>query len=167
MACNDIESVKQRTCYVTDRLGQMISKGENEDVEFDGQEKPSLAKIAKMKMWEAEAERMTANSYANEPENVYVKKYISNGDGTFTAIPTTEYSAYHWKQKAHNITVSDSEANGIDVSDYTNASGDTYIEDTVQISLNNLSDATSVIEEDLLAQVVENTYKISILEGVH
>lgn len=50
--------------------------------------------------WEAEAEKLTADSYATEPENVFVKTYVSDGDGTFTATNTSEYSALHWSSKA-------------------------------------------------------------------
>lgn len=55
---------------------------------------------AQLSAWEAEAERMTADSYATEPEDVFVKVYTSNGNGTFTATPTTEYSSYHWNAKS-------------------------------------------------------------------
>lgn len=46
--------------------------------------------------WIAEAEQMTADSYANQLGNVFVNVYTSNGDGTFTATPTTDYSSYHY-----------------------------------------------------------------------
>ena len=55
---------------------------------------------AQLLEWEAEAERLTANSYATEAEDVFVNTYSSDGDGTFTATPTTEYSALHWAAKA-------------------------------------------------------------------
>lgn len=55
---------------------------------------------SQLRAWDAEAERLTADSYATEAENVVVKVYTSNGDGTFTATPTTEYSALHWSDKA-------------------------------------------------------------------
>lgn len=55
---------------------------------------------SQLRAWEAEAERLTADSYATEAEDVVVKVYTSNGDGTFTATPTTEYSALHWSNKA-------------------------------------------------------------------
>lgn len=56
--------------------------------------------IAKQEAWRAEAERLTANSYATEPKDVYVKRYTSNNDGTFTITDTTDYSSYHWERKA-------------------------------------------------------------------
>jgi len=50
--------------------------------------------------WESTATKMTADSYATEPEDVLVKVWSSNGDGTFSSVDTTEYSALHHKSKA-------------------------------------------------------------------
>lgn len=61
--------------------------------------------IAKEEAWRAEAERLTANSYATEPEDVYVKIYTSNNDGTFTITDTTDYSSYHWERKATTLII--------------------------------------------------------------
>ena len=63
------------------------------------------SQLSQMFMWEAEAERLTAKSYADELEDVPVKIYTSNNDGTFTATDTNpiEYSAFHWKEKAAAI----------------------------------------------------------------
>jgi len=58
------------------------------------------ATATELDKWITEAERMTTDSYATEPENVFVKSYVSDGDGTFTATDTTEYSALHWSAKA-------------------------------------------------------------------
>lgn len=58
---------------------------------------------AQLSTWEAEARKMTADSYATEPEDVYVKVYTSNGNGTFTATNTTEYSSLHWAIKAQEL----------------------------------------------------------------
>lgn len=58
---------------------------------------------AQLSAWEAEAEKMTADSYATEAEDVFVKVYTSDGDGTFTATDTAEYSAFHWQQKAFTL----------------------------------------------------------------
>ena len=63
-------------------------------------EATTAATDAQLSAWEAEAEKMTADSYATEAENVFVKVYTSNGDGTFTATDTTEHSALHWAAKA-------------------------------------------------------------------
>ena len=55
---------------------------------------------AQLREWEAEAWKFTAQSYAQEPHNVFVNFVTSDGDGTFTYTPTTEYSALHWKEEA-------------------------------------------------------------------
>lgn len=55
---------------------------------------------AQLHEWEAEAERLTADSYATEAEDTFVNLVTSDGDGTFTYTPTTEYSALHWAAKA-------------------------------------------------------------------
>jgi hypothetical protein len=55
---------------------------------------------AQLRAWEAEASRLTSDSFATEDEDVFTKIYTSAGDGTFTSVDTTEYSAYHWKTKA-------------------------------------------------------------------
>lgn len=56
--------------------------------------------MSQISRWASEAARLTAESYAIEPEDVFVKVYTSNGDGTFTITNTTDYSALHWKMKA-------------------------------------------------------------------
>jgi hypothetical protein len=55
---------------------------------------------AQLRAWEAEAEKLTADSYATEAEDTFVNLVTSDGDGTFTYTPTTEYSALHWATKA-------------------------------------------------------------------
>ena len=44
------------------------------------------ADAAELSAWDAEAEKMTADSYATEAEDVFVKTYASDGDGTFTDV---------------------------------------------------------------------------------
>ena len=63
------------------------------------------ATSSQLKAWESEAEKMTADSYATEAEDVVVKTYTSDGDGTFTATPTTEYSALHHSLKAQATAI--------------------------------------------------------------
>ncbi len=58
------------------------------------------ATAAELDAWEAEAEQMTADSYATEAEDVLVNVWTSDGDGTFTATPTTDYSSLHHATKA-------------------------------------------------------------------
>lgn len=58
---------------------------------------------AQLSQWGAEAEKLTADSYATEAEDVFVKVYTSNGDGTFTGTATTEYSSLHYKNKSATL----------------------------------------------------------------
>lgn len=74
---------------------------------------------AELDKWIAEAEKMTADSYATEPEDTVVKVYTSNGDGTFTSTDTAEYSALHWAAKAEASTVQ-----GVGISSVARTSGD-------------------------------------------
>ena len=59
-----------------------------------------IVDYSELRKWESESFRLTAESYAVEPEDIYVKIYTSNGDGTFTVKNTTDYSALHYKAKA-------------------------------------------------------------------
>jgi len=62
---------------------------------------------AQLKAWEAEAFRLTAQSYATEAEDVLVNVVTSDGDGTFTYTPQAGvYSALHWDAKAVLASVS-------------------------------------------------------------
>lgn len=58
------------------------------------------ATLSQLAAWDAEAEVLTANSYALQPEDVFVNIYTSDDDGTFTVTATTEYSSLHWAAKA-------------------------------------------------------------------
>lgn len=60
----------------------------------------SSATQSQLYEWEAEAERLTSDSYATEAEDTFVNLVTSDGDGTFTYTPTTDYSALHWAAKA-------------------------------------------------------------------
>ena len=64
------------------------------------------ADYSELRRWESESFRLTAESYAVEPENTFVKVYTSNGDGTFTVTDTTDYSALHWEKKASELVIS-------------------------------------------------------------
>lgn len=56
---------------------------------------------ADLRAWEAEAEALTADSYATEAEDTEVNVVTSDGDGTFTYTPQTGvYSALHHAAKA-------------------------------------------------------------------
>lgn len=61
----------------------------------------SIETSSQLSQWVALANEMTTDSFANEPVDVEVKIYSSNGDGTFTSVlQTGEYSALHYKIKA-------------------------------------------------------------------
>lgn len=60
---------------------------------------PSV-EYAKYKALQAEAEALTADSYANAPENEQVKEYYANKDGTFGFNTVPKNSAFHWSRKA-------------------------------------------------------------------
>ena len=53
--------------------------------------------------WKANAWELTAKSYAMEDEDVFVKLYTSNSDGTFSHTDSTDYSAKHWQIKASKL----------------------------------------------------------------
>jgi hypothetical protein len=63
------------------------------------------ATSAQLDAWIAEAKALTSRSYAIEPENVVVKTYSSDGDGTFTATVTTDYSALHHAAQADSAVI--------------------------------------------------------------
>ena len=55
---------------------------------------------SQLAQWNAEANERTADSFANEAEDVEVKIYHSNGDGSFgVSIQSGEYSAFHYQIK--------------------------------------------------------------------
>jgi len=70
-------------------------------------EASTSASNAQLRAWEAEAEKLTATSYAEQPHGEYVKKYTSNNDGTFTATETSEYSALHYATETDATTKAD------------------------------------------------------------
>lgn len=63
------------------------------------------ATSAELDKWIAEAEKLTADSRANEAEDVVTKTFTSNGDGTFTIVDDTTYSALHYNAKAEAIVL--------------------------------------------------------------
>lgn len=105
------------------------------------------ATFSQLKAWEAEAERLTADSYATEAEDVPVKIVTSNGDGTFTYTDTypVEYSSLHWSNKS-------AENSGA-------ASTTTYNNSTSGVTATNVQDAVdhSLVKERG-TQLVHNPY---------
>ncbi|MCK9332538.1 MAG: hypothetical protein M0Q19_05090, partial [Candidatus Cloacimonetes bacterium] len=74
-----------------------------------GQIEPAVLDIIQNYIDEAEANQKTADSYATEAEDTFVKVYTSNGDGTFTATDTTEYSALHYAAKGSDFATTSQE----------------------------------------------------------
>ena len=105
-----------------------VNKVANNILDIQNAEENAI--IAKEEAWRAEAERLTANSYATEPEDVYVKIYTSNNDGTFTVTDTTDYSAYHWERKATTLVTI-----GI-IDDVTSSSDRTYSSNKIDSIVN-------------------------------
>lgn len=89
-------------------------------VDIQNAEENSLQ--SKLSSWVAESNRRTADSYATEPEDTFVKLYTSNGDGSFTVTTTTEYSSLHYATKAQESALIVSPEN------YVQTTGDETIE---------------------------------------
>jgi hypothetical protein len=66
-------------------------------------EASTSATESQLSAWESEAQKKTAYSFADEAEDVFVKIYISNGDGTFSYTSTNLYSSSHWSLKSADI----------------------------------------------------------------
>ena len=122
----------------------------------DVQNAEENAIIAKEEAWKAEAERLTAKSYATEPENDYVKIYTSNNDGTFTITDTTDYSAYHWEKKASTLVTT-----GV-IDDTTSSTGRTYSSNKIDGIVNTINNNITTIVTDNITPI-ENS--IDIIEG--
>jgi hypothetical protein len=120
---------------------------------------------AQLLEWEAEAERLTANSYATEAEDVFVNTYSSDGDGTFTATPTTEYSALHWAAKASvgtaAIDVSITDVGGY----YTGTEAETALQ---EVGLNSSLRRSSIPMSKVLSGILSlsNTVKTLGFDGI-
>ena len=91
------------------------------------------AEEAQEHAWIAEAYKMTADSYATEPEDVYVKVYTSNDDGTFNETETDEYSAMHWKEKSIGKKILDTAQSFITQDEVYTYSGLEYVEDSLMV----------------------------------
>ena len=110
---------------------------------LDVQNAEENALIAKEEAWKAEAERLTAKSYATEPENDFVKVYTSNNDGTFTITNTTDYSALHWEKKAGSLVSS-----GV-IDDTTPSLARTYSSSKINSELQTIEGSIDTIEGNI------------------
>lgn len=108
---------------------------------------------AELYEWEAEAERLTADSYATEAEDVPVNLVTSDGDGTFTYTPITEYSALHWAAKAATFNPA---------LYYTQ----TEIDEFAQIWQNQATTITPSADSDYTLTAAENKYgRLILVDG--
>jgi len=94
-------SVDASVIIVTDLRDQTITNAAT--AAASGVTATTAASDTMLYKWEAEAAKLTADSYATEAVDVFVNVVTSNGDGTFTATPTTEYSSLHYSTKAAEL----------------------------------------------------------------
>lgn len=67
---------------------------------------PDIVGEAQREAWISQAEALTSESFAIQPEDIEVNRYVSNGDGSFTSTPITDtFSALHWANKAELSTL--------------------------------------------------------------
>jgi hypothetical protein len=117
--------------------------------------------------YEAEAQKLTADSYATEPEDVFVKIYTSNGDGTFSYTNSTEYSALHWATKALELVT-----DGV-IDDTTPSAIKTYSSEKIEEIKSALEGATSDVATDLgnlisdTVPSLTNAYSSSKTQALH
>ena len=139
-------------------LAEILQADTNADIATTkAAEALSSAETSQLKTWESEAWTMTANSYATEAEDVFVKVYTSDGDGTFTATDTTEYSSFHWQQKAFTLV-----ADGI-INDITPTADKVYsslktqaLHDAQAVAISNLSGASATFYSNTMQPVPED-----------
>ena len=114
----------------------------------------TAATNSQLKAWESEAKSLTAQSYATEPEDVFVKIVTSDGDGNFTYTDTTDYSALHSEIKAAAL-VSSIPAGSINdaITTTTDANSSQFISDQLALKANkaNPSFTGSITEETTIA----------------
>lgn len=67
-----------------------------DDVVAKHNEVVQLYTDTQLREWEAQAAKMTAESFAAADIGEFVKVYTSNGDGTFKEETVNKYSAHHW-----------------------------------------------------------------------
>jgi hypothetical protein len=110
---------------------------------------------SQLEAWISEAHRMTADSISDEPEDVLVKVYTSNGDGTFSYSNSTGYSAFHWYRKA-GLAANGSAVN-ISYDDVTNDIGGSNVQEVVDRIIPKIGEIT----KDIIGFVDRDTSSIS------
>lgn len=139
---------------------------------------------AQLREWEAEADALTALSYANEAEDVLVNLVTSDGDGTFTYTPQAGvYSAKHHDIKAAASAASINPTNLLHTigtgagnpEGYTSTETNTEITNRAQQGKNHLINGAFQVQQypdidTAPVAMVNNTYQIdrymSIITGV-
>ncbi len=122
----------------------------------DVQNAEENALTAKEEAWKAEADRLTAKSYATEPENVFVKIYTSNNDGTFNVTDTTDYSSHHWEIKASTLVTT-----GV-IDDVTSSAYRTYSSNKIDGIVSTINNNITTIVTDNITPIENN---IDTIEG--
>ncbi|MFA7029990.1 MAG: hypothetical protein WC179_06955 [Candidatus Cloacimonadaceae bacterium] len=106
---------------IADNIDEILLADENaETATTKAEEAAESATDSQLKAWIAEANQKTADSYATEAEDTFVKVYTSNGDGTFTATDTTEYSALHYAAKGSDFATTSQEGAQVILDNKTN-----------------------------------------------
>jgi len=88
----------------TAETGALAAQAAAEIAETNAETAETNAELAEtnsqLRVWEAEAARQTSDNYAVTVEDTYVDIVTSDGDGTYTDTPSTDYSALHWAAKS-------------------------------------------------------------------
>lgn len=106
----------------------------------------SKATESQLSAWIAEANKLTADSYATEAEDTFVKVYTSDGDGTFTTTNTAEYSSLHWAAKATTLITTGVIDDTVPKLDRAYSSSKTQeLHDAQAIAIANLASASGAI----------------------
>lgn len=125
------------------------------------EESSDSADASKLDRWIAEAQKKTADSYATEAEDAFVKLYTSNGDGTFSYTNSTEYSSLHWATKALELVT-----NGI-IDDTIPSVIKTYSSDKIESItdgiLNDINTLSNTVDSNIITvQSLHNSQQSDI-----
>ena len=92
---------------------------------------PTAVEEALQSSYDSQASRLTSDSYATEPEDTFVNVFTSNGDGTYTSTPSTDYSSLHWSAKSvtgGNLSKWGSEASAMTSNSYAIQTVDVFVD---------------------------------------
>lgn len=129
----------------------------------DAQSASTSESNSQLFQWESEAWKMTAQSFAEEPEDVYVKLYTSNGDGTFSYTNHTDYSATHYKNKAESYAASINPVEMVHISGAETITGDKTFSGNNSFSTSpTLPNGSAVGQADYATSTVGGTVKMRV-----